>query len=100
MDPESFRLLGESADVRVGARQQGEELGIEVLVRLSSPDIEFRPGAIRSILDRLETLGGNGYRLTAQDGWWVVCEKAVTGEGLSAEGSFALRLFADLLGRP
>ncbi|GEM_PF-4871394 len=100
MEPESFRLLGESADVRVGVRQQGEELGIEVLVRLSSPELEFRPGAVRSILDRLDALCENGYRLTAQDGWWVVCEKAVTVEGMDAEESFALRLFADLLGGP
>lgn len=100
MEPESFRLLRESADVRVGTRQQGREYGIEVLVRLSSTGPEFRPGAVRGILDRLDALVGNGYRLTAQDGWWVVCEKAVTGKDLNAEEDLALRLFADLLVEP
>lgn len=94
---ESFRLLGESAEVRVGVRHQGREAGIEVLVRLSRPGSAFQAGVVRDTLDRLEALSGNGYCLTAEDGWWVVCEKAVTEHELASEEGFALRLFRDLL---
>ena len=100
MEPESFRLLGESADVRVGIRHQGQESGLEVLVRVSPSGPAFRPAVIRDRLDRLDVLTGNGYRLTAQDGWWVVCEKLVAERELASEERSAMRLFADLLDGP
>lgn len=100
LDGESFRLLGESADVRVGIRCQEREHGIEVLVRLAPPGGPFRSAPARDMLDRLDELMGRRYQLTTQDGWWVVCEKAVDEQELPAEGRSVLALFADLLDRP
>jgi len=65
----------ESSDGRVGIRQQGPEHGIEVLVM-------------------------KGYRLVAQDGWWVVCEKAVGEREIAMEEGSVLSLLKDLLAGP
>ncbi len=101
MEQESFCLLGESAHVRIGTRSlEGQDSGVEVLVRLSPPGPVFDTGAVRTMLERLERLKQNGYMLTAQDGGWVVCEKAISEQDGAAEGCFALGLFADLLKGP
>jgi hypothetical protein len=100
LEQETFRLLRESADLRIGVRRQGQEAGIEVLLRLSSTNEALRPATIRDRLDRLDALAENGYQLTAQDGWWVVCEKVVDERDLEHDGSFALDLFEDILPSP
>lgn len=101
MEQESFRLLGESADVRVGVRSvDGKEIGIEVLVRLVPSGPAFDVQMVIEMLEKLGTMQGRDYRLTAQDGWWVVCEKAVTEVDLLSEGHFVLGLFASSLDRP
>lgn len=100
MGQESFRLVLESSDGRVGVRQQGPEHGIEVLVRIASPGLELRPAAARGRLDILEALVMNGYRLVAQDGWWVVCEKAVGEREIAMEEGSVLSLLKDLLAGP
>lgn len=98
LEQESFRLLGESSEVRAGVRSLGStDLGIEVLVRLRPPGSAFDPLAVRSILEKLERLLGRGYQLTTQDGWWVVCEKPVGVGELDPEERYALEVLADIL---
>lgn len=101
MEQESFRLLGESADVRVGVRSvDGEEIGIEVLVRLVPLGPTFDLPAARMSLERLEALLDRHYQLTAQEGWWVVGEKAVDPQEVASEGRFVFDLFTAVLGKP
>lgn len=98
MEQESFRLLGESSEVRAGVRSLGDiENGIEVLVRIHPTASMFDPNIVRSIVERLEHLLDRGYQLTTQDGWWVVCERSVDGVELGSEECYVLELFADLL---
>jgi hypothetical protein len=101
MEQETFQLLAESAEVRVGARSlTGKDPGIEVLARLHPPGGVFDPRAARAMLEKLDHLLDRGYQLTAQEGWWVVCERSVRADRLPLEASFALDLFADVLGVP
>lgn len=100
MRQESFRLLGESVNVRVGMRSlEGIDSGVEVLIRLSPPGTAFDTQVARDMLGRLEMLKDNGYQLTAQDGWWVVCEKEASEDEAASEGRFVLGLFADIVSR-
>jgi hypothetical protein len=100
VEQESFRLLGESADVRIGVRSvEGTETGIEVLVRLVSIGATFDPRAVRVLLERLETLMGRGYQINVQEGWWVVCEKVVSEQEAAAEGRTVIEMFAPSLSR-
>ncbi|MDW5562215.1 MAG: hypothetical protein SA339_03240 [Methanomassiliicoccus sp.] len=97
MEDESFRLLGESAVLRVGVKQHRKGTGIEVLARVTPFGTSFRPGEVRDMLGRLEALEDRDYVLTVEDGWWVVCDKAVTEAELPEEEFFILAIFADLL---
>jgi hypothetical protein len=95
---ESFCLLGESADVRIGAQSIEDRPGIEVLVRVHSPFRELDLVMMRRSLNLLEKLEGREYHLFAQDGWWVVAEQTVCSGELGVEERFALATFAELLG--
>lgn len=101
MEQESFRLLGESANLRIGVRSvEGEGTGIEVLVRLVPPAPVFDPLAAKEMLERLETLQVRRYQLTVQEGGWVVCEKVVSKNEAASEGKLALHLFAAIMDGP
>jgi hypothetical protein len=93
---ESFRLMGETSEHRVGVRSEGGSEEIEVLLRLCPPSSHLDVGRARSALACLEVLASKGYELTAQDGWWVVGGKAVAGGKAEEEGRAVLALLSGL----
>lgn len=97
MREESFRLLVESEEVRIGVRSSGPERGIEVLVRLVPAGSAFDPGHTRSFIDCLEALIDLGFGSMVHEGSWVVCERTISEEEMTMEVDNVLDLFLDLL---
>jgi hypothetical protein len=96
VEAERFRLLGETSEHRVGVRSEDGNEGIEVLLRLCPPNSPLDVDRARSVLACLEVLAGEGYELTAQEGWWVVGGKAIAGGKAEEEGRAALALLSAL----
>lgn len=99
MKEETFLLLAESEEVRMGVRSSGTERGIEVLVRPIPPGHSLDIGQIRNVIDHLEALIDLGYEATVHEGSWVVCERTFPEKELGMEVENLLDLFLDLVPR-
>lgn len=99
VEGESFRLLGETSEHRVGVRSEDGREEIEVLLRLCPPNSRLDVDRARSALACLEVLMSKGYELTAQEGWWIVGERAVAGGKAEEEGRAVLALLSGLRAR-